>query len=228
MLEIKNQKLRWLLRFAIPLFLIPICVAFGTVVFDARSHLFISLSVAMLSLALFFLGIEKKSIGARRMVIVSVMVALSVIGRLIPFFKPITAITIITAVYLGSEAGFLTGALSALISNFYFGQGTWTPFQMLAFGLIGFFAAFLSGFVKKSRGFLIFYGVMSGILYSLIMDVWNVISYNSTFNLSLYCASVLAALPHTLLYSVSNFIFLWFMAKPFGEKLERIKIKYGV
>ena len=228
MLEINNQKLRCLLRFAIPLVLIPLCVAFGAVALDVRSHLFISLSVAVLSLLLFFLGIDKRSIGARRMVIVSVMIALSVIGRLIPFFKPITAITIITAVYIGSEAGFLTGSLSALVSNFYFGQGPWTPFQMLAFGLIGFFAAFLSGIMKKSRGFLIFYGVMSGVLYSLIMDVWNVISYNSTFNLSLYCASVLAALPHTLLYSVSNFIFLWFMAKPFGEKLERIKIKYGV
>jgi len=70
--------------------------------------------------------------------------------------------------------------------------------------------------------------VISGLLYSLIMDAWTVIWYNSGFRWSLYLAALSAALPHALLYSISNFAFLFYLARPFGEKLERVKIKYGV
>ena len=228
MLTIGNKKIRTLLRFVIPLVLIPTVAVLGTVVFDEKKHLFISFFIAILSLLLFITGFEKKATGTRRMVIVAVMIALCVVGRFIPFFKPITAITVITAIYLGGESGFLVGSLSALLSNFYFGQGPWTAFQMLAWGLIGLVAGFLSKPLRKSRALLLIYGVISGVAFSFTMDVWTVLWYNDTFDLTLYLTALGTALPHTVLYSVSNFIFLWFMAKPFGEKLDRIKIKYGV
>ncbi len=228
MIAIKNKKVRNILRILIPFGLIPLAVIFGTTVFDEKRHMFISLFVAVLSVLLFIAGFEKKVTGTRRMVIVAVMIALSMIGRLIPFFKPVTAITIIAAVYLGGEAGFLVGSFSAFLSNFYFGQGPWTAFQMLAWGLIGLIAGFLSALLKKSRIFLCLYGVFSGIAFSFVMDIWNVLWYNDTFDVSLYMAAIITALPHTVLYAISNLVFLWFMAKPFGDKLERIKIKYGV
>lgn len=228
MLTIENKKIRTLLRFVIPLVLIPTVAVLGTIVFDEKKHLFISFFIAILSLLLFITGFEKKATGTRRMVIVAVMIALCVVGRFIPFFKPITAITVITAIYLGGESGFLVGSLSALLSNFYFGQGPWTAFQMLAWGLIGLVAGFLSKPLRKSRALLLIYGVISGVAFSFTMDVWTVLWYNDTFDLMLYLTALGTALPHTVLYSVSNFIFLWFMAKPFGEKLDRIKIKYGV
>ena len=61
-------------------------------------------------------------------------------------------VIMLTAMYLGSEAGFLTGAMAALLSNFYFGQGPWTAFQMLAWGLIGWIAgaSFMQGFHEIS------------------------------------------------------------------------------
>ena len=225
---ISNDRLRRYIRIAVPFVLIPAVAIFGTLLFDEKRHLFISFFVAILSLLLFYASFEKRSTGSRRQVIVAVMIALCVVGRLIPFFKPITAITVLAAVYLGSESGFLVGSLAALISNFYFGQGPWTPFQMLAWGLIGLFAGVLSSPLKKSRAALLIYGVGSGILYSLVMDLWTVLSYQDGFSLTLYLTAVATALPHMLLYAVSNFVFLWFLAKPFGEKLERIKIKYGV
>lgn len=228
MLTIKNKKVRDVLRITIPFVLIPSVAVLGTVVFDERRHMFVSLFTAVLSLLLFIAGFEKKTTGTRRMVIVAVMIALSVAGRFIPFFKPVTAITVITAIWLGGESGFLVGAFSALLSNFYFGQGPWTPFQMLAWGLIGLFAGFLANPLKKSRIALVVYGVISGIAYSFVMDIWSVIGYNNAFDWSLYAAAIVSAMPHTVLYSVSNSVFLWFMAKPFGDKLGRIKVKYGV
>lgn len=228
MIVIKNSRLRQVLKILIPFVIIPAVAVSGVLLFDERKHLIVSFAIAVFSLLLFFTGFEKKVTGTRRMVLVAIMTAISVIGRFIPFFKPITAITVITAMYLGSEAGFLVGSLSALISNFYFGQGPWTAFQMLSWGLIGWIAGVPANRLKKSRLFLYLYGVLSGIAFSLIMDVWTVLWYNAGFDPELYLASITTAIPHTILYAVSNVIFLYFLAKPFGEKLDRIKIKYGV
>lgn len=228
MLTVRNRTVRKVLRVVIPFLLIPAAVILGETVFDERRHLFVSFAVAVLAVLLFIAGFERREIGTRRMVITAVMIALSVAGRFIPFFKPVTAVTVITAIWLGGEAGFMVGAFSALLSNFYFGQGPWTPFQMLAWGLIGLIAGFLALPLRKNRACLLIYGVLSGIAYSLVMDFWTVLGHNDVFNPELYLAALAAAVPHTVLYSASNFIFLWFMAKPFGDKLNRIKIKYGV
>ena len=228
MIVIRSKRLRGVLRILLPFVLIPLTVLLGCILIDAQQHLLVSCLVAVLALGLFLAGFERKTTGARRMVIVAVMTALCIVGRFIPFFKPVTALTIITAMYLGSESGFLTGALAALLSNFTFGQGPWTPFQMLAWGMIGLAAGYMAGPLKRHRWLLLLYGTASGVLYSLLMDVWTVLWYNGTLNWQLYAGAVAASLPHMALYGVANFAFLWFLARPFGEKLARIHRKYGL
>lgn len=228
MIVIENKLLRNAVKISVPFLLIPVLVILGAAVFEERRHLIVSTGVAVLALLLFAAGYEKKPTGSRRMIIASVMTALCIAGRFIPVFKPITALTVITAIYLGGEAGFLVGAMSALLSNFYFGQGPWTPFQMLAWGMIGLLAGLFANPLKQYKWLLLAYGVIAGVLYSLVMDIWTVIWYDGSFRAELYLAAFVTALPHTIMYSVSNFIFLWFAAKPFGEKLERVKIKYGI
>lgn len=228
MIIIKNAGLRTWLGRILPFVVIPLLVWLGATVFHEKRHLLVSFGVAVFSLLLFLTGFEQKKTGSRRLVLVSVMTALCIAGRFIPLFKPITALTIITAMYLGGEAGFLVGALAAVLSNFYFGQGPWTPFQMLAWGMIGLFAGYLQFPLRKSRPFLLFYGALSGLFFSLVMDIWTVLWHSHSFEPTMYLAAIAAALPHTILYTVSNLIFLWFLARPFGEKLERVKRKYGV
>ena len=99
---------------------------------------------------------------------------------------------------------------------------------MLAWGLIGFLAGVLASPLKKSRLFLYFYGILAAVGYSLLMDVWSAVWLAGEFLPSLYFAKLLTSLPHTALYAASNVIFLILFAKPFSEKLGRIKIKYGV
>ena len=228
MIVIANNRLRTILRYVIPFALIPSLVLLGAVVFNERRYLIISFGVAVLALLLFMTGFEKRNIGSRRMVVVAVMTALAVVGRFIPLFKPITALCVITAIYLGGEAGFLCGSLSVLISNIYFGQGPWTPFQMLGFGLIGLIAGYLSRPLIKSRVLLILYGVLSGVAYSFIMDIWTVLWYSGGFDWELYLAAIGSALPFTITYAVSNVLFLLLLGRPMGEKLARIKLKYGL
>ena len=230
-LLIRNQKLRRILGMLIPFVFIPavvIAFSFG----PGRKHYALSsLLITLGAIVVFSCGFERRKTGTRRLVVVAVMTALSVIGRFvftaIPAFKPITAVVVITAVYLGGEAGFLTGALSALISNFYFGQGPWTPFQMLSWGLIGLIAGLIAAPMKKSRIALSLYGIFAGCVYSFIMDIWSVVWYNGAFSMPLYTAALATALPHTIIYAVSNVIFLNLVSRPFGEKLHRIKLKYG-
>jgi len=230
-LLIQNPKLRRILGILIPFVLIPAAVLAFAIGPGRKYYALSSLLIALMSLVFFSCGFERRKTGTRRLILVAVMTALSVLGRfvfgVIPAFKPITAVVVITAMYVGGEAGFLTGALSALISNFYYGQGPWTPFQMLAWGLIGLFAGFLAHPMRKSRVLMSVYGLFAGVAYSLVMDVWNVVWYNGSFNPALYAAAVAAALPHTISYAVSNVVFLNILARPFGEKLVRLKVKYG-
>ena len=228
MIAIGNARLRSVLGKLIPFAAIPALTLLGAVVFDTDKHLIVSLGVAVMTLLLFVSGYENKKTGTRRMVIASVMIALCVFGRFIPLFKPITALTIITGMYLGGETGFLVGAMSALISNIFAGQGPWTAFQMLAWGLIGLTAGLTAGMLKKHRAVLLGYGVISGVAYSFIMDIWTTLWYSGEFDTSVYLSALVTAIPYTVSYAVSNFIFLFFLAKPFGEKLGRLHIKYGV
>ena len=135
---------------------------------------------------------------------------------------------VIAGMYFGAEFGFLTGALSAVISNFYFGQGAWTPFQMFSWGIIGFIAGILSSQLVRSKIILIIYGALAGVVYSLIMDIWTVLWIDGMFNPARFSAAVITALPVTLKYVISNIIFLIILAPLFGKKIERLKQKYGI
>lgn len=232
MIRIKNEKLRKVLRIAVPFVLVPLVVYAGVFVFRENMYAWITVMCVILALVLFYASFDKKVVGTRRMVIIAVMTALSVLGRavfsVIPAFKPISAIVIITAIWIGPESGFLVGSLSAVISNFQFGQGPWTPFQMFAWGMIGLVAGYLSNPLKRSRIALAVYGALAGVAYSMIMDIWTVLWYGDGFRWDLYLAALATAVPYTIGYAVSNVIFLLVLGRPFGEKLERVKIKYGV
>lgn len=225
---IKSARTRNTVRIIFLFAMIVIVVSIGIFVVRGKYHMAISTIVAILSWVLFVCGLDRKKVGNRRVVIVSVMVALSVIGRMFPVLKPVTVFAMLSGMFLGAEAGFLVGSFSALISDFWFGQGPWTPFQMLAWGLIGFFAGVLATPLKRSRLFLYVYGVLAAVVFSVIMDVWSAIWIAGEFSLSIYIAKLITSVPYTVLYAVSNVIFLFFFAKPFSEKLERIRIKYGI
>lgn len=212
--------------------LIPAVILCGALLFEEKQYAWISLCVTVLSCIPFFLRFEKKETNTKRLVLISVMVALSAAGRFLfaplPGFKPVTAVVVITAMYFGGEAGFMTGALSAVVSNFYFGQGPWTPFQMFSWGVIGLIAGLLADPLKRSRLLLGIYAVASGLMYSFLMDIWTVLWADGTFNFARYLAAVVSAAQFTVIYAVSNLIFLLLFIKPIGNILERIKTKYGL
>ena len=226
------MKVKTVLSYILSLLLIPLVIISGAVLFGKQSYPAISAIVAILACVPFFLTFEHER-NTRKIVLLAVMTALCVAGRFIfapvQFFKPVSAIVILAGMYFGSQFGFLTGALSAVVSDFYFGQGPWTPFQMFSWGLIGLLAGILSRPLIKSKIVLLIYGAFSGVLFSLIMDVWTVLSLEGgVFNISRFIAATSTALPVIVIYAVSNVLFLLILCPLFGRKIERLKTKYGV
>ena len=217
----------------------PLIIAMGVWMFQDRRYNLIILALVLVSMIPFFLSFEKRQRPTRRLMLIAVLTALSVASRFlfaeIPFFKPVTSIVIITGIYLGPEAGFLCGSFSALLSNFYFGQGPWTPFQMLTWGMLGFLSG-LPSLLKNKDGrrmmehpaALVLWGGFSGVIYSLVMDVWTTVSADSTFSWARYFSAITLSLPYTIVYGLSNIVFLLLLAKPLGKKLRRVMVKYGI
>ena len=228
----KSEKLKKTLTLLILCVLVPAVVLIGALVFGSRSYAWISLCVVVLSTVPFFMRFEKSSLDVKRLVLIAALVALSVVGRMafaaVPGFKPVAALVIITAVHFGGEAGFMVGALSALLSNFYFGQGPWTPFQMFSWGVVGLIAGLLAPVLKKHLVALCAYGALAGGLYSLLMDVWSTLWADGYFNIRRYLGFVVSSASFTLVYAVSNVIFLLVCAYPLGKVLEHLKTKFGI
>jgi energy-coupling factor transport system substrate-specific component len=226
---IKNRRVLTILSIVVA----ALTVIAGFMIFRDRQYALISVVVAVLACVPFFGSFERHNkSNSRKLVLLAVMVAISVAGRFmfafIPFFKPVTAIIIIYAIVFGPETGFLCGALSALISNFYFGQGPWTPFQMLVWGLIGLMAGLLANPLEKNRVFLVLFGIFAGLFFSVIMDVWVVLWLDGTFLLSRYVVALATGFPATAVYAFSNVVFLLIGIRPIGGKLKRMRIKYGL
>lgn len=222
---------KWL-SYGILCLMIPAVVIGGTLLFHEKQYAWITLCVTVLSCIPFFLHFEKKEANTKKLILIAAMVALSVVGRIlftpIPGFKPVTAMVVITAMYFGGEAGFMTGALTAVISNFYFGQGPWTPFQIFSWGIIGLVSGMLAKPLKENRIILVVYAAFSGVIYSMLMDIWTVFWTDGYFNVSRYIAVIVSSAQFTVIYAISNIVFLMLFAKPIGKILERIKTKYAL
>ena len=220
------------ITYLIFMLIIPLGLCLSVIFLKEKHYLVVSVLVALLSIIPIFYSFERKENTSKELTALAVLVAISAFARVIfywlPAFKPITALTIIVAIYFGKEAGFLLGSISALVSNMYFGQGPWTAFQMFSWGLIGFIAGLLYKPLKNSKIFLCIFGAFSGVLYSALMDVFTLFFSSNQVTFSKYLALLIAAAPTTITYMVSNIGFLLFLTKPIGKKLERLTVKYGL
>lgn len=217
------------------LLLIPLTIFIGVHFWGGRKYYFIGLLIIMEAMLPFALIFEKRKPQAREMVVLSVLTALAVAGRsaffMLPQFKPVAAMVIITGVAFGGEAGFLVGALTGFISNMIFGHGPWTPWQMFAFGIIGFLAGvlFKKGLLLRSRVPLcVFGGLATLIVYGGLLDGHTALMMLAHPTLSGVLAVYLQGLPFNLIHSFATVIFLAAAAPTMLEKLDRIKLKYGL
>ncbi len=234
---LSKQKLskRTLFAVFLILLLIPLTIFAGVRFLDDRKYYFVSLLIILETMIPFLMVFEARKPKARELIIISVLCALGVAGRaaffMLPQFKPVVALVIISGVCFGGEAGFLVGAVTGFVSNFFFGQGPWTPWQMFSFGIIGLIGGvlFTKGFLRKTKSSLCIFGfVATLIIYGGIMNPSSVIMAQTKLTWEMVLASYAAGLPLDVIHAASTVIFMWFIAEPMIDKLERIKIKYGL
>ncbi len=226
---------RSLLAAVFVLIAVPLTILAGVRLFGDRRYYLVSVLIMLETLIPFFVVFENRRPQARELVIISILCAISVFGRvafyMIPQFKPSLAIIIITGIALGGESGFLVGAISGFVSNFFFGQGPWTPWQMFAYGIVGFVSGLLfkNGRIKHTRLSLCIFGAIATVLlYGGIMNPASVITFYPQVTSELIIASYAMGLPFDLLHAGATAFFLWFAGEPTIEKLDRLKLKYDI
>lgn len=181
----------------------------------------------------FFISFERRKLAVRNLLPIVVMTALASAGRLlfaaVPGFKPVLAIIIVTAISFGPASGFMTGALTALASNLFFGQGPWTPWQIYAFGLIGYLAGLLQEKAAFKRPLFVYiYGFFSAFLYGIILDTWHVISFLKPITWQGAILVFGQGAIFNFLLAVATVVFLIPIRAPWTRQLERIKQKFGL
>ena len=230
------RSLRWL----IVLVLMPAVVYLCGI--SERKYYLSALLVIAMTMAVFFLSFERRAPQARELALLAVMCALAVASRVIvpfPSFKPTMAMVILAGMAFGAERGFLCGAVTALVSNFFFSQGPWTPWQMMGYGMGGLVSGLLcrAGLLRRlprgkkdmavlcAFGFILIIVLVGPILDTSTYLTVSIKSAGATAALPIYVTGFLTAnLPHAAATAVTLALF----GRPLLKMLNRIQTKYGL
>lgn len=210
-------------------------VAFAVLALKRENTLLIGLVLVLLSMVPFLWRFERKERQARELVLIAVMAAIASVSRipfaaLLPGFTPVTFIVILSGVVFGAEAGWMVGAVAGLVSNFFLGQGPWTPWQMFAWGMAGFTAGLFAhrSPLRRRRWPLALFGLGWGFLYGWItnvtvaLDIWV-----KEHNWASVAAVYALGLPFEAVHAAANVFFLAVFAPSWIKLLERYRRKYG-
>ena len=182
----------------------------------------------------FFMAFERRKPQARELVVLAVMIALAVIGRVaipIPHFKAAFAIIMLTGIAFGPEAGFVVGAITAFASNFFYGQGAYMPWQMMAYGaggmLSGFF--FAKGRFPQKPWIMAVFGFFAVILWvGPLLDCSHIFLMLSQINWDGVIATFISGFYVNITQAICTALVMLFLGRPLLDKLDRIKVKYGM
>lgn len=235
--QIKNKKKgkAFWITVLVMVVLIPATVMVSWYVGD-RKYYVASVLIMIWSMLPFFASFESRKPQARELVTLAVMCAIAVASRAAfiwaQHFKPVGGIVLITAMAFGPQAGFMTGSLSMIVSDMIFGQGPWTPWQMFSYGLLGFISGLLAkgGILteKKPLRAAIIGFVLQLLVVGPLLDTCAVFTMAQMINTKSLLAVYLAGIPVNASQGVATFLCVLLLTKPLMEKLNRIKIKYGM
>lgn len=218
---------------AVFLLLIPATLYLGTQLSGRSYYITGTLIIAELMLP-FFLAFEGRKPQARELVLLAVLCALAVVGRVaipIPNFKAAFAIIMLTGIAFGPEAGFMVGAITAFSSDFFYGQGPFTPWQMMAYGAGGMLSGFLfkNGWLPRKPWVMAVVGFLSVILWvGPLLDCSHVFLMLSEINKQTIAAAFISGFYVNIIQAVCTALVMFFAGKPLLQKLQRVQIKYGM
>jgi energy-coupling factor transport system substrate-specific component len=193
-----------------------------------------SLLVLAVALAGGFAWYERRHPSARVLALVGALAALAVVGRIafaaVPNVKPTTDIVLFAGLSLGGAPGFAVGALAALVSNFFFGQGPWTPWQMAAWGSVGIFGAVV-GRLSRGRELgrvpLAIACALAGVFFGLVMDLFQW-TLGEPHTAGAYGAISARSFVFNTAHVVGNVVFCLLIGPAFVRALRRYQRRFEV
>ena len=196
------------------------------------SYYIVVVAILILLMLPMLLDYENGKPSSREIALVSSLIAIAVVSRavfyLIPQVKPIGAVVVVCGMCLGAKRGYIIGAFSALVSNFIFGQGIWTPFQMVALGFVG----MLSGLLLKPNSGRWYQAVVGFVLcfalYGIVVDTSSVLMMTNDYSLASIMTIYISGIPFSLTFGISTAIFLLIFGEAFSKKINRLVQKYGI
>jgi energy-coupling factor transport system substrate-specific component len=184
----------------------------------------------------FFAGFERSAVSSREVGVIAVLAALAAVCRVpfapLPGIQPTTFLVIVSGYVFGARAGFMVGAVSALVSNFFLGQGPWTPFQMLFWGLAGVSAGILGELIAEtSRAVMVTFSAAWGYLFGWLMNIFFVIFFIRPLTWKAVFLAYVASFPFDTLHALGNVVFYLLLGpqvikvlKRFQEKMTYVEI----
>jgi len=186
-----------------------------------------SLVIVVVSLVACFWWYERSHPSSKEIALVATMAALSALGRdafaALPDVKPTTAMVLICGYAFGAGPGFAVGAVGALASNIFLGQGPWTPWQMLAWGVVGIGGATLAGLLRRrplGRVQIALCCALAAEAFNLLLDLYSW-SQGATHTLAAYGGWLAAAASFDITQVLASFFF----GLAFGPALLRMLVR---
>ncbi|TCS93824.1 ECF transporter S component [Hazenella coriacea] len=196
-------------------------------------YFLVSITFLLMVFVPLLMRFEQRNIEGRELVFLAVLIAIASISRVpfapLPSIQPTSFVIMASAWVLGAESGFLIGALSAFVSNIFLGQGPWTPWQMLAWGLMGCMAGWLKDtwWMQKLWGKLLF-GLGWGFLFGWIMNLWVMTGSLHFWSWQEWLTIYLASFFFDLAHALCNVVFITLFTSKWLRNLERFQVKYGL
>jgi len=192
-----------------------------------------SLLVVALAVGLGFVWYERSHPPAKVLSLVAALAALATVGRIafaaFPNVKPTTDIALLAGYTLGPAPGFAVGAVAALVSNFFFGQGPWTPWQMAAWGLTGVAGALLAAAAGRNLGRVPLAAAcaLAGLVFGAIMDLFTLLQ-TGTPSVGRYLAISATSVPFNVAHATGNLVFCLVAGPSFVRTLDRCRRRFEV
>lgn len=221
---------RYLVFVSIALFLLLVS---SIVFFHYKAYLLVSFIIIVCIMLPFFARFEWREVAGREVVLLAMLAAIAAVGRVpfagLPSVQPTSFIIIIAGIVFGAESGFIVGAVAAIVSNFFLGQGPWTPWQMYAWGMMGMTAGLLRNawWMKKTWGKLIF-GFVWGYLFGWFMNMWIIVSNVEALSWEFFIGVYVSSIYFDLAHALSNVFFIVIFGAGWIKILQRVQRKYGL
>lgn len=193
---------------------------------------FLSFILVILIIGLIFAEFEESNLTSKEVALIGILAAITAASRIpfamLPNIKPCTFLIIVVGLVYGTRAGAMVGALTALVSNFFFGQGPWTAWEMLGWSMVGIVAGMVG---RRWPNFgtreVVLLGIVLGEAYNLLLDFSSWITFYRA-DPNLFVPTFVAGIPFGILHIIGNVVFAIALSVPVLALFRRFQRRFHV